>query len=73
MNAFSELMATQEGRREYCVEQTITNVTEKICELLQQSGMERQDLASAMGVTPGRISQMLDGSANLTLRSVASA
>ena len=72
-NAFERLLETPEGRTEYCVEQTITNVTELLSKNLNESEMTQADLAAAMGVTPGRVSQLLDGNANLTLKSVARA
>ncbi|MFI5936394.1 transcriptional regulator [Actinoplanes sp. NPDC051494] len=38
---------------------------------MQEMGMSRKDLAKAMNVTPGRISQMLSGDENLTLRTIS--
>lgn len=71
--AYDRLIESEDGRRELCIEQTITNVTELICRHLDDSGMSRTDLARQMDVTPGRITQLLEGDANLTLRSVARA
>jgi len=71
--AFDHLIKSPEGRVAFCVEQTITNVTELLSKHLNESGMTQVQLASAMGVTPGRVSQLLDGNANLTLKSVAKA
>ncbi|MEU3855178.1 helix-turn-helix transcriptional regulator [Streptomyces sp. NPDC029554] len=39
--------------------------------LLAAKGMTRADLAQAMGISPGRISQILSGDENLTLKSLA--
>jgi transcriptional regulator with XRE-family HTH domain len=41
--------------------------------LLAQRGMTRSDLAKHMGVSPGRVSQILSGDSNLTMKSLASA
>ncbi len=71
--ALDRLLKTTEGRTALCVEQTIVNVTELICKHLDETGMPRTKLAKAMGVTPGRVTQLLDGHANLTLASIAKA
>lgn len=34
-------------------------------------GKTRSDLAAAMGVSPGRVSQIMSGDANLTVRTLA--
>ncbi|MEU5436049.1 helix-turn-helix transcriptional regulator [Streptomyces sp. NPDC020719] len=39
--------------------------------LLEERGLTRSQLASRMGVSPGRVSQILSGDANLTIRSLA--
>ena len=39
---------------------------------MRERGLTRADLASRMGVSPGRISQVLSGGENLTLRTLAS-
>lgn len=41
--------------------------------LLAQQGMTRSDLAKHMEVSPGRVSQILSGDSNLTMKSLASA
>lgn len=73
VSAFERLLESDEGRRALCAEMTIGNVTEHLCRLLDDTGMKRKDLADAMGVTPGRVSQILDGQSNLTLESLARA
>ncbi|MBQ0983545.1 helix-turn-helix transcriptional regulator [Streptomyces sp. F63] len=40
---------------------------------LAARGLSRSDLARLMGVSPGRVSQILSGDANLTVRSLAGA
>ncbi|MEV5239660.1 helix-turn-helix transcriptional regulator [Streptomyces cinnamoneus] len=45
--------------------------TASLAGLLAERGMTRKDLADCMGVSPGRVSQILSGGENLTLRSLA--
>ncbi|MCQ8830697.1 helix-turn-helix domain-containing protein [Streptomyces malaysiensis] len=45
--------------------------TVEVAGLLGKRDMSRADLARLMGVSPGRVSQILSGDENLTLRSLA--
>ncbi|MBI0381708.1 helix-turn-helix transcriptional regulator [Streptomyces albiflaviniger] len=45
--------------------------TVEVAGLLGKRGMSRTDLARLMDVSPGRVSQILSGDENLTLRSLA--
>jgi transcriptional regulator with XRE-family HTH domain len=45
--------------------------TAALAGLLSKRGMTRKDLAQRMNVSPGRVSQILSGDENLTLRSLA--
>jgi len=49
----------------------IAQVTNEITWYMSQRGLTRADLAGLMGVSPGRISQILSGAENLTLRTLA--
>ena len=49
----------------------VTQLTNEINWLLQERGLTRADLAASMGVSPGRVSQILGGGENLTLRTLA--
>lgn len=71
--AYNRLMESERGRVALCVELTITNVTELLCKHLDSTGMKRADLAKAMGVSPGRVTQLLNGKSNMTLGSIARA
>jgi transcriptional regulator with XRE-family HTH domain len=46
-------------------------VTDAIEEFMYDYGFTRKLLAERMGVTPGRVTQILSGDENLTLRSLA--
>jgi plasmid maintenance system antidote protein VapI len=47
-------------------------VTDALTWYMRESKVTRADLAQIMGVSPGRVSQILSGDENLTLRTVAS-
>lgn len=49
----------------------ITQLTNEINWHMRQRGLTRADLAARMGVSPGRVSQILGGGENLTLRTLA--
>jgi transcriptional regulator with XRE-family HTH domain len=49
----------------------ITQVTNEINWYMSERKLSRADLASRMGVSPGRVSQVLSGGENLTLRTLA--
>ena len=47
-------------------------VTTAITWRMKQLGVNKADLARTMGVSPGRVSQILSGDENITLRTLAS-
>jgi transcriptional regulator with XRE-family HTH domain len=49
----------------------VTQLTNEINWYMRERGLTRADLAARMGVSPGRVSQILSGSENLTLRTLA--
>ncbi|MBM4273455.1 MAG: helix-turn-helix transcriptional regulator [Deltaproteobacteria bacterium] len=49
----------------------IMEVTETLCEILEEEKVSRKELADRLGKTKGFISQLLNGGRNLTLRTVA--
>lgn len=52
-------------------ERLIAEVTEAIWEVMEASGCSKAELAQRMGSTKGHISQVLSGSRNMTLRTIA--
>ncbi len=70
MSDASVWTSTNEGMREYQRERLKLVVTETICKAMKHRGMNRKELARRLGISPGRVSQMLAGS-NLTLGRVA--
>ena len=49
----------------------VTQLTNEVNWLMRERGLTRADLAARMGVSPGRVSQILGGGENLTLRTLA--
>jgi transcriptional regulator with XRE-family HTH domain len=49
----------------------VTQLTNEINWYMRERGLTRADLAARMGVSPGRVSQILSGGENLTLRTLA--
>jgi transcriptional regulator with XRE-family HTH domain len=66
-----EYLKDEEFRRLFAQEDLILEVTETICELLENEKISRKELADRLGKTKGFISQLLNGGRNLTLRTVA--
>jgi transcriptional regulator with XRE-family HTH domain len=70
-NSYDQMMEDPKTRVDMCVESTLVGVVEHIARVMESDGLNQADLAKRLGLTEGRISQMLAGSANLTLKSVA--
>ena len=50
----------------------VTEVTNEVNWRMREERLTRADLAGRMGVSPGRVSQVLSGGENLTLRTLVS-
>lgn len=59
-----------EGDPEFEFDKLAIDVGERIVERMDEMGMSRTDLAAAVGVSRARISQILSGHDNLTLKSL---
>lgn len=60
-----------EYERMLAEEALILDVTEKVWELLESREMNKADLAKALGKSKAYVSQVLSGSRNMTLRTLA--
>jgi transcriptional regulator with XRE-family HTH domain len=69
--AIEKLAASREGERLLRQERFIVEVTELIVKLMKEKGISRKELAERLGKSKGRVSQLLDGEANLTLRTLS--
>ena len=58
---------SEETRRLFAKEALILEVTEAIWELMEKHGRSKAELAKALGTSKSNITQLLDGSRNMTL------
>lgn len=65
------LTKTTEGMRLYQQERAIQELTDLACEIMQEQGVSRSALAQRLGTTKGYITQLLDGRANMTVRTIS--
>ncbi len=68
---FDELMLDPEFRKHYAVESFIGDTAELIWQLLVRRNMKQSDLARLLNKTPAFVSQLLNGKANMTIRTLA--
>ena len=55
------------------VERLLLEATENLCLVMEREGVTSRELARRLKVSPARVSQMLDGTRNLTLATLAEA
>jgi transcriptional regulator with XRE-family HTH domain len=72
-SSWDAFVASPEGRRSYEHERVMLEATEVLCRLMESRRVTSAELARRLGVTPARVSQLLSGSRNLTLASLAGA
>ena len=66
-----ELENDKEAQKLYEEEGLVLAVTEAICERMQKQGIKRVDLAKKMGVDKSYITNLLNGSSNMTLKTIS--
>ncbi len=66
-----EFVSTPDGMRLFQQERSIESVTGLICTLMENQGVSRTELARRLGMTPGRVTQLLDGESNKTVRTLS--
>jgi len=71
MSFFERLISTDKGKRLHQQERVILEATELICEILEQQNVSRAELATRLNSSRGHITQLLDGRANMTLRTLS--
>lgn len=52
-------------------EEAILDVTELLCELMEERGVTRAELSRKLKKSKGYVSQLLDGTTNMTIRTVS--
>lgn len=70
-NLSDRIASCPEERRLLEQERLILDATELICEAMESAGVSRSDLAKKLGKSKGYVSQLLGGSRNMTLRTLA--
>ena len=71
MSKLEDWLSTDERQREFAEEALIVDVAEKIWGAMESERVTKADLAERLGKSKAFVSQMLDGSRNMTLRSLA--
>ena len=66
-----KLNIDSEEMRLYQQEWLILQFTELVTDIMKEKGIRKKDLAEKLGRTKGYITQLLDGRANMTLRTVS--
>jgi len=62
---------SQDNAKLVAQEVLITELTEAIWAAMEQSGVKKSELAKRMGATKGYVSQVLNGTRNMTLRTLS--
>lgn len=68
--SFTDALSGYESADERLVDY-LMDLCELVYDRMQELGMTRKDLAERMGVNPSRITKILSGEANVTLKTVA--
>lgn len=71
MGLLHKLTESLEGKKLLNQERLITKVTERFHELMEQQRLTQKDLAKRLGVKPPRVSKLLSGKSNMTLRTLS--
>lgn len=66
-----KLMSDDEGRKLYFREDLIFEITESICKVMTEKGINKTELARLAGVSKSNITQLLSGDHNMQLATVA--
>src|SRR5690606_36288763 len=71
LDDYRELFSDPATRREYEEGRLLEEAVAGINGLLESLRLERRELADRLGVSKGRVTQLLSGDGNLTLRTLA--
>ena len=66
-----ELMSDDEGRKLYFREDLIFEMTEAICQVMEEKHINKAELSRLAGVSKSNITQLLSGDQNMRLSTVA--
>lgn len=65
------LTGTAEDLKHYQQERLILEITERVCKILAEDGVTRAELARRLNKTKSHVTQLLDGGANMTIKTIA--
>jgi transcriptional regulator with XRE-family HTH domain len=65
------LTSTPEDMAHFQQERVILDATERICELMEEAGVSRADLAKRLNKSRSYVTQLLSGRTNMTLRTLS--
>jgi transcriptional regulator with XRE-family HTH domain len=68
---FEEFLSDKESQKIYQQEGLIVDFAEMVHELMEQKGVKRKDIAKELDVSASQVTQWLDGTANLQLRTIS--
>jgi antitoxin component HigA of HigAB toxin-antitoxin module len=71
MSSVEELLQTEEGRCEFAKEELAFDATELIADLMERTQVNKSELAKRTGKSKAYITQVLSGSRNLTMHTLA--
>jgi len=71
MSIIEQEMNTPEGRRELAAARGIADAADLLLESFEASELTQDRLATLLGVTPGRVSQVLHGDGNVKVATLA--
>lgn len=71
MSNLNDWLSTDQRRREFAEEALIVDVAEQVWGAMEANGVTKSQLAEQLGKSKPFVTQMLSGSRNMTLRSLA--
>ncbi len=69
---FEKKLEQFENDFDFRLESIILDITEKICEKIEQKKINRSEFAEVLGVSKPAVTKILNGSSNFTLRTLLS-
>lgn len=70
-NLEAQVTSDPEGHLAWQQEKLILSVTERMCELMEVRNVSRAELARQLGTSNSYVARILDGTQNMTLRTVS--
>lgn len=68
---YDALFSTKENEKLYYEAGILVEVCEKLYELMEENDFKNKDIARKLGVSASQVSQWLDGTANMQIKTVA--